>query len=81
MPDKSNYQELHEKVQNVINDLDPMGLISGGAPGDEYNSEINQVMGLLHRHRDVDTLAKNIYRIFVKSLNLEQREKRVFTYK
>ena len=41
------YQDLVAAVERAINDADPIGLLAGGAPSDEYASEIGTIIPLL----------------------------------
>jgi len=65
--DMSNKTVLFVEVKKVINAHDPVGLISGGAPEDEYDSEIIKVTRLLPSDRKA--LAEGIHDIFVKSFD------------
>lgn len=40
---------LEQRVHEVINSVDPMGLLQGGAPEDEYAPEVRHVVGGLIR--------------------------------
>lgn len=60
-----------EKVRKVVNDLDPIKLISGGAPEDEYDGEVGKIIVLTQKEIDVDSLADKIYTIFLESFGAE----------
>jgi len=50
------YQDLVAAVEGAINEADPIGLLAGGAPLDEYAPEIGTIIPLLanaHRPDDV----------------------------
>ena len=50
------YQDLVAAVERGINEADPIGLLAGGAPSDEYAPEIGTIIPLLadaHRPRHV----------------------------
>ena len=50
------YQDLVAAVERSINEADPIGLLAGGAPSDEYAPEIGTIIPLLtkaHRPDDV----------------------------
>lgn len=50
------YQDLVAAVERAINEADPIGLLAGGAPSDEYATEIGTIIPLLanvHRPDDV----------------------------
>ena len=50
------YQDLVAAVERAINEADPIGLLAGGAPSDEYAPEIGTIIPLLanaHRPDDV----------------------------
>ena len=41
---KTRYQALVAAVERAINDADPIGLLRGGAPADEYGPEIGTIV-------------------------------------
>jgi hypothetical protein len=41
------YQDLVAAVERAINEADPIGLLAGGAPSDEYAPEIGTIIPLL----------------------------------
>lgn len=50
------HQDLVAAVERAINEGDPIGLLAGGAPSDEYTPEIGTIIPLLanaHRPDDV----------------------------
>lgn len=58
---------LLKKVKEVIDKHDPVGLISGGAPRDEYAGEVIKVIKLLPC--DKRKLVEEIYKVFVDSFD------------
>ena len=55
-PMDTRYQDLVAAVERAINEADPIGLLAGGAPSDEYAPEIGTIVPLLanaHRPDDV----------------------------
>lgn len=44
---KQKYKDLYPKVQLLVNQWDPVGLIGGGAPQDEYDCISVQLIELL----------------------------------
>lgn len=61
----------YTKVKSIVNQIDPIGLISSGAPEDEYNNQINEIVGLLQENVEINFLAEEIYKIFVQSFDEE----------
>ncbi|PJB84973.1 hypothetical protein CO086_00725 [Candidatus Uhrbacteria bacterium CG_4_9_14_0_8_um_filter_41_16] len=58
-----------ELIHEIINKHDPMGLLAGGAPTDEYDWEALQIARIL---RDAPgDLEKSIYQMFVDRFNEE----------
>jgi hypothetical protein len=52
------YQDLVAAVERAINEADPIGLLAGGAPSDEYALEIGTIIPLLaNAHRPDDVTA------------------------
>lgn len=66
-----DYKEIKKKIGGVINRLDPINLISGGAPEDEYDGEVEKIIVLVQNNHDVDSLTEKIYSIFVESFGVE----------
>lgn len=60
-----DYKELFEKVTSIVNDVDPMGLVGGGAPPDEYSGEVSKVLVELQKTSSEDDLCKRLKGIFV----------------
>lgn len=56
-------------ITNIINEFDPLDLIPY-SPQDEYYNEIKEIDDFIknHPHCDVDTLAYQIYDIFMSYL-------------
>lgn len=52
------------EVEKIINSSDPIGLIEGGAPDDEYHTEIGQIVNFLHTETDTNALARKIQNLF-----------------
>ena len=55
-PLDTRYQDLVAAVERAINEADPIGLLAGGAPSDEYAPETSTILPLLanaHRPDDV----------------------------
>ena len=55
-PMDRRYPDLVAAVERAINEADPIGLLAGGAPSDEYAPEIGTIIPLLanaHRPDDV----------------------------
>jgi hypothetical protein len=44
MNGKARYQTLVAAIQRAIDDADPIGLLEGGAPADEYSPEIGTIV-------------------------------------
>ncbi len=60
------HQIVFEAVQEIVNKHDPIGLVSGGAPDDEYHTEIGQIVSLLRNTSNKEILAREIGEIFKK---------------
>ena len=55
------YQDLVAAVERAINDADPIGLLAGGAPSDEYASEIGTTIPLLANAQRPDDVTGVLY--------------------
>ncbi|MDQ5886292.1 MAG: hypothetical protein QG626_253 [Patescibacteria group bacterium] len=56
-----------ESVRSILRRVDPIGLISGGAPDSEYDMEALSIANI--HARDPDELATKIHEIFVKAFD------------
>ena len=65
----SKYKEYYRLVANVVNLADPIGLIVGGAPEDEYSSEINKILAAIRNENDKKIISQKIYKIFCDSFD------------
>lgn len=70
-----NYKEFHEGIVTIVNEIDPMQLIAGGAPTDEYNIEIQQIINEIKKVKSEEELKKSIFKIFRKYFEEELDEK------
>jgi len=61
---KSEYENTLLFVQDVINNLDPMGLLKQGAPKDEYNNEIQQIVSGLRMCNTIEDIQQLVYKVF-----------------
>ena len=64
------YKRQFSIIKQIVNDVDPIGLISGGAPEDEYESEIVSVISLINDKRDTNKVDQ-IISIFNESFGQE----------
>jgi hypothetical protein len=53
-------------VKEVIDEWDPIGLLSMRCPDDEYDPEIRDIVRLLSDIKSVDELAGGINKVFIK---------------
>ena len=53
-------------VERAINDADPIGLLQGGAPADEYGSEIGTIVRRVVNAQSVDEIAAVLHEEFVR---------------
>lgn len=56
-----------ERIKSILRRVDPIGLISGGAPDDEYDMEALAIASI--KTRDLDELATKIHELFVKAFD------------
>lgn len=55
---------IFQNVQEIINKNDPVGLVDGGAPDDEYHTEIWRVVSILREQSEREMLAQEVAEIF-----------------
>lgn len=58
------HSEMYWKVLNCINNVDPMSLLKHGAPYDEYESEVSDIVKLLPQVKSINELQERIYKVF-----------------
>ena len=63
------YDVLFKGIREIINKYDPINLVSGGAPEDEYDGEVIKIIKLLPENKE--KLRNDIYKIFINSFNQE----------
>ncbi len=57
--------EIKEKIKQFVNGADPWGLIGMGAPEDEYNSHIDQIVSfVVNKKPSRLDLELKLYKIF-----------------
>lgn len=65
--DKKNYKILFIKIKEIINEFDPINLLKQGMPGDEYEGEIQSIVGGLSKCNDIPQVQLLIFSIFKDS--------------
>ena len=60
------YQDLVAAVERAINEADPIGLVAGGAPSDEYAPEIGAIVPLLANAQRPDDVTSVLHEEFVR---------------
>ncbi len=61
---KKEYKELYNGVREIFIRTDPMGLIEGGSPNDEYDSEVSKILPELKHCNDMGDLQSIILNVF-----------------
>ncbi len=56
-----------DKIKQIVDKYDPIGLLAGGAPEDEYTSEISDILIILDNQFQKDQSAVKIIELFEKS--------------
>ena len=68
---KKQYKQMFSLVQVVINRWDPYSLLEGGAPEDEFESEIASVVARIKTIKTGDMMPRKWFqRSFLRLLNL-----------
>jgi hypothetical protein len=60
------YQTFVAAVERAINDADPIGLLEGGAPADEYSPEIGTIVPRVGNAQSVDETTAVLHEEFVR---------------
>ncbi len=56
-----------DKIKQIVDKYDPIGLLAGGAPEDEYTSEISDILIMLDKEVQKNQLSEKIIELFEKS--------------
>jgi hypothetical protein len=65
---KAKYKQMWEVTAGVIRKWDPYKLLAGGAPRDEWDSEISSVVAQIPRIHSATDAAEAVARVFGSSL-------------
>jgi hypothetical protein len=63
---KTRYLSLVAAVERAINDADPIGLLEGGAPADEYSSEIGTIVPRVVNVQSADEIISVLHEEFLR---------------
>jgi len=55
-----------EKIKQVVDEWDPIGLLAMGAPENEYYFEVKELFDKLNNNFNVSDVSEIIYDIFIK---------------
>ena len=64
--------ELLNLIPTVICDLDPMGLLAGGAPEDEYEPEIREIEERITPELSAEEIAAVMAEVFSRMFSTEE---------
>ena len=67
---------LHDAVKEILDDWDPINIVSFGEVGNEYDSYINGVISLLKGGADKYKIEKHLERLEVVSMGLSEKSPR-----
>lgn len=78
---KKKYRDIFEQAQELVNQWDPVELVSGGAPDDEYDCITVQLIGLLKQGKNQEEIYEFIihelddhFDMGIKSIKKEYKE-------
>lgn len=63
---KQEYRSFYEALTLLLADYDPMGLVGGGAPYNEYDIEVDVILLRLNEAVSPDMLGQIMYEAFVQ---------------
>jgi len=63
---KARHQALVAAVEQAIDDADPIGLLDGGAPADEYSPEIGTIVPRVVQAQNVDEITATLHEEFLR---------------
>lgn len=71
IPSKLKYKNHHKLLSRIINSVDPIGLMAGGAPEDEYCNEVSKILAVIQNVNDEKDITDKIYEVFLNSFGQE----------
>ncbi len=71
MIDRSQWKQIEPIVRKVIHDWDPYHLLEVGAPEDEWDREILQIVGRVGRIHSPDDAAAVVSEVFTEAFHPE----------
>ncbi len=57
--------EIFIKIREIVNEIDPIGIVYDNENIDEYDAEVAQIAELITQMKDKNQLAKKIQDIFI----------------
>ena len=72
MNTKADYKLAFRVVGNVIKKWDPYGLLHSGAPDDEFDHEIAQVVSQIRLIKSPEDATQAIFAVFFKEFSAEE---------
>src|ERR1700753_2723735 len=67
---RQKYGWFHTSFVEILASYDPLGLIAGGAPDDEYDIEVDAILLRLEEAKSVDILSEIIHQEFIRCFGL-----------
>lgn len=67
---RQEYGWFYNSSVEILASYDPLGLISCGAPDDEYDIEVDAILLRMQEAKSVDMLSEIIYEEFVRCFSL-----------
>ncbi|GCE26348.1 hypothetical protein KDA_18320 [Dictyobacter alpinus] len=67
---RQQYGEFYKSFIKILASYDPLGLVSSGAPDNEYDIEVDAVLLRMKEAKSVDMLSTIIYEEFVRCFSL-----------
>jgi hypothetical protein len=61
---ETRYQSLVAAIEHAINEADPIGLLKGGAPADEYGPEIGTIVPRMVNAQSADEITTVLHEEF-----------------
>jgi hypothetical protein len=68
--DKQSYRNTFDAIKGIFIEFDPLGLIAGGAPEDEYDLEISTLIPQLRTCHSLSDVADSIRAVLSDLLDL-----------
>ena len=63
---KESYRLAYAELSRLVEEADPIGLVAGGAPADEYGPEVSTILAGIRECASVESVQQMVHAVFVR---------------